>query len=228
MQVPLGCDCLDNLLGGGFEAGAITEIYGEAGSGKTNMCLQLARNVILSGKKVIYIDSEGLSRDRIQQIFGDRYEDMVKSLLIFEPFDFEEQEAIIDKAVGLAMKNEDIGLLILDSATGHYRVELAKDQERTERRSFIAQITALLKLCRRRIIPVILTSQVYTDIERNEYKALGGHVLRHNCKVIIKLNRDLDVPGKREAVIMKHRAIAEGLKADFWLTGEGISCAPKT
>jgi DNA repair protein RadB len=135
MKVPMGCDCIDNLLGGGFEAGAITEIYGEAGSGKTNMCLQLAKNVIKSGKKVIYIDSEGLSRDRIQQIFGDRYDEMIKSLLIFEPFDFEEQEAVIDKAVSLAMKNEDIGLLVLDSATGHYRVELVKDLERTERSS---------------------------------------------------------------------------------------------
>lgn len=225
MKVPMGCGCVDDLLGGGFEAGAITQIFGEAGSGKTNMCLQLARNVILSGKKVIYIDSEGLSGDRIQQIFGIEYDGMVKSLLIFEPFDFEEQEAIIEKAVGLAMKNDDIGLMILDSATGHYRVELAKDQERTERRSFIAQITALLKLCRRKVIPVILTSQVYTDIERNEYKALGGHVLRHNCKVIIRLDRDLDIPSRRFAVLMKHRAMAEGRRAEFWLTKNGIECA---
>lgn len=224
----MGCECIDRLLGGGFEAGAITQIFGEAGSGKTNLCLQLARAVILQGKKVIYIDSEGLSRDRIQQIFGDGYDSMIASLLIFEPFDFEEQEAIIDKAVGLAMKNEDIGLLILDSATGHYRVELAKDQERTERKSFIAQITALLKLCRRRVIPVILTSQVYTDIERNEYKALGGHVLRHNCKVIIRLDRDQDVPGRRVAVLMKHRAMAEGQKVEFWLTQNGIECSKES
>ena len=90
MKVPVNVDCIDQLLGGGFEAGAVTEIYGEAGSGKTNMCLQLAKAVIQSGKKAVYIDSEGLSRDRIQQIFGDQYDSMIKDLLIFEPYDFEE------------------------------------------------------------------------------------------------------------------------------------------
>jgi len=224
MKVPINVDCIDQLLGGGFETGAITEIYGEAGSGKTNMCLQLAKAVILSGKKVIYIDSEGLSRDRIQQIFGDEYESTIKNLLIFEPYDFEEQDSIVEKAVTLAMKNEEIGLVILDSATGHYRVELAKDLEKTERKSFISQITGLLKLCRRRMMPVILTSQVYTDIDKGIFRPLGGHVLRHNAKVIIHLVRDEDIPGRRIAVIMKHRSLAEGERAEFWLTRNGIEC----
>ncbi|MCK5023985.1 MAG: DNA repair and recombination protein RadB [Thermoplasmata archaeon] len=224
MKVPVQVHCIDQLLGGGFEAGAITEIYGEAGSGKTNMCLQLAKAIIQSGKKVIYIDSEGLSMDRIQQIFGDDYESMVKDLLIFEPYDFEEQDAIVNKAVTLALKNDDIGLVILDSATGHYRVELAKDLEKSERKSFIGQITGLLKLCRRRIIPVLLTSQVYTDIDKGIFKPLGGHVLRHNAKVIIYLVRDEDIPGRRIAILMKHRSLAEGERAEFWLTRNGIEC----
>ena len=66
MKVPCGCDSIDKLLGGGFEAGAITEIYGEAGSGKTNLCLQLSKAVVLDGKKVIFIDSEGWRRSNDQ------------------------------------------------------------------------------------------------------------------------------------------------------------------
>ena len=222
--MPANVDCIDQLLGGGFEAGAVTEIYGEAGSGKTNMCLQLAKAVIKSGKKVIYIDSEGLSRDRVQQIFGDQYEPMVKDLLIFEPYDFEEQDKIVKKAVNLALKNDDIGLVVLDSATGHYRIELAKDLEKTERKSFIGQITGLLRLCRRRVIPVLLTSQVYTDIDKGVLRPLGGHVLRHNAKVIIHLVKDEDIAGRRIAVLMKHRSLAEGERAEFWLTKNGLEC----
>jgi len=222
--VAIGCDSIDNLLGGGFESGAITEIYGEAGSGKTNICLQLAKSVVQKGQKVIFIDSEGLSKDRMQQIFGDDFDTIIKNLLIFEPYDFEEQENVIEKAVSLAMKNDDIGLVILDSATGHYRVELAKEHDKADRRTFTSQITALLKLCRRRVMPVILTSQVYTDLDKGEYKPLGGHMLRHNAKIIIRLDKDDSVPGRREAVLIKHRALAEKAKCEFWLTDKGVEC----
>jgi len=224
MKVPLDCKDIDELMGGGFEAGAITEIYGEAGSGKTNMCLQLAKHVLKEGKKVIYIDTEGLSKDRMAQIFGGDFDRLVKNMLIFEPYNFEEQEIIVDKAVALATKNDDIGLVVLDSATCHYRIELAKEHERTERRSFIHQITALLKLCRHRMIPVILTSQVYTDLDKGVFRPLGGHMLRHNAKIIMHLEKDETVPGKRTAVLMKHRSLAEGESAEFYLTEKGVEC----
>ncbi|RLG21146.1 hypothetical protein DRN72_04160, partial [Methanosarcinales archaeon] len=35
-RIRTGCEPLDSLLGGGFERGVISQIYGEAGSGKTN------------------------------------------------------------------------------------------------------------------------------------------------------------------------------------------------
>lgn len=224
MKVPLGCTSIDELLGGGFEAGVITKLYGEAGSGKTNICLQLAKSVVMQGKKVIYIDTEGLSKDRMGQIFGTDFDKIIKNLLIFEPYNFEEQEMIVEKAMDLAMKNDNIGLVILDSATCHYRIEIAKDQEKFERRSFIHQITTLLRLCRRRMMPIVITSQVYTDLESGVFKPLGGHMLRHNAKSIIRLDKDETVPGKRIAVLMKHRALAEENKAEFLLTEKGVEC----
>lgn len=222
MRVPFGCNGLDNLLDGGIEAGTITLIYGEAGSGKTNLCIQLARNVVLDGKKVIFIDTEGLSQDRVSQICGDQCDMITKNLLIFEPYAFSEQETIIDKAVNLAIKNEDIGLVVLDSATLHYRIESGHEEDRRERKSLTRQITSLMKLCRKRRIPVILTSQVYTDVEVGTFKPLGGHVLHHNAKTIIRL--DKEGQGVRKAVLMKHRSLAEGKDALFRITASGIEC----
>jgi DNA repair protein RadB len=33
------------MLSGGIESGCLTLIYGEAGTGKTNLCLTLAKNL---------------------------------------------------------------------------------------------------------------------------------------------------------------------------------------
>src|SRR4030042_4770591 len=42
-HLPIGSQVLDNLLEGGLEGAAITLLFGEAGSGKTHICLQRGR-----------------------------------------------------------------------------------------------------------------------------------------------------------------------------------------
>jgi DNA repair protein RadA len=66
---------LDDLLGGGLETQAITELYGEFGSGKSQIVHQMAVNVQLPeedgglGGSTIYIDTENTFRpERIEQM----------------------------------------------------------------------------------------------------------------------------------------------------------------
>src|SRR2546422_7135854 len=99
MKVALGCRALDDLLGGGVEDGCITLLHGEAGSGKTNFCLQLARNVVRAGHKVIYIDTEGVSLDRLQPICRDDFDVVAENIPLSEPYRFQEQEKRIEEAV---------------------------------------------------------------------------------------------------------------------------------
>mgnify|MGYP000147322899 CR=1 FL=1 len=71
-RLPTGCAGLDELLGGGVEPGALTLVYGEPGSGKTSLALQLSREVLNNGgKSVLFIDTEGLSMERLKQVCGD-------------------------------------------------------------------------------------------------------------------------------------------------------------
>jgi len=215
-----GSKALDDLLEGGFEGGAITLLFGEAGSGKTNICLQVASMVASSGKKVVYIDTEGVSLERLKQIAGEGYEEVMKNILFFEPHNFEDQEKFVEKAVRLAESSLEVGVIMLDSATIHYRLT-RNDEEKGVRKSLSPQLAKLLAAARSKDIPIILSSQVYTDIEKGTFEPLGGHVLLHNAKAIIRL--DKVGTNTRRAVIIKHRHLEEGRRTDFKITKNGVS-----
>lgn len=220
-RLAFGCATIDAMLEGGVEAGCLTLLYGEAGTGKTTLCLLLATDVARKGKKVIYIDTEGVSLDRLKQIAGDDFEAVAKNILFSNISSFDEQEKMVDKAIKLAQGNVDIGMIIIDSISMHYRLT-SREEDRGERKSLAGQSTKLTNVAREKVIPVVATSQVYTDVETGNFEALGGHALLHNSKVIVRV--DKASTGRRRAVLMKHRSLPEGLVADFQLTSNGISC----
>jgi DNA repair protein RadB len=223
--VPFQCAPLDQMLDGGLESGCLTLVYGEAGTGKTNLCLVLAKNLALEGKKTVYVDSEGLSLQRLRQMSGEGQEKVLKEMLISEVHSLEDQDQMIGKAIKLAEGNPEIGLIVVDSITMFYRLS-SREDERTERRVLAGQSARLLTLARRMNLPVVVTSQVYTDVGTGTFEALGGNVLHHNAKAIIRLERL--APGKRRAVLTKHRHLAEGRSAIFYLTDQGIEAEPQS
>lgn len=189
-------------------------VYGEAGVGKSNLLLQLARNVMAEGKKTAFIDTEGLSADRISQVFGS--EDAVRGLLVFQVHSFKEQSDRIDKAVKLA-ENGMLGLIAVDSMTMYYRLNRDDFEVRND---FTRQTEVLLDTARTYDVPVVVTSQVYTSLATGDVEFLGGHVMHHNAKTILRLDKKGN--GTRTAVIMKHRSLPEGRSADYRITEKGI------
>ncbi|XP_074603989.1 DNA repair protein RAD51 homolog 1-like [Brevipalpus obovatus] len=71
IQISTGSQQLDQLLGGGFETGSITEIFGEFRTGKSQICHALAVNCQLPVEqggaegKAMYIDTEGTFRPEL-------------------------------------------------------------------------------------------------------------------------------------------------------------------
>lgn len=221
MKTPIDCKSLDDLLGGGIESGSVTSLYGEAGSGKTNICLQLARNMVMNGKKVIFIDTEGVSLIRLEQICGNDFNKVAKDILFFTPYSLEDQEKNVEDAVHLVEAKEDIGLIILDSATVHYRATFGEECEADGRKSLGRQANLLLQISRKKDIPVVITTQVYTDTKTNTFEPIGGHALMHYAKAIIKLEK-FGNGGLRKAIIRKYRWRPEGISAEFKLTEKGV------
>ena len=217
-RYPLSCGNIDGLLGGGFETGTVTQIYGEAGSGKTNICLQLTVECAKSGMRVIYIDTEGFSIERFNQIAGDDAKRLSSSVVIFEPLSFDQQYAAIKESDKIV--EENIGLIILDSVTLFYRYELDDEHGISLKRELANQVAHLLGLARKHKVAVLITNQVYTNVDKNEFCPVGGNMLSHLSKVIIQLEK-LDF-GKRRAILKKHRSMPEGTSCSFVLTSNGV------
>lgn len=215
-RIPTGCGNFDDLLGGGLEKGSVTLLYGEAGTGKTNFGLQTALMVASEGKKIAYVDTEGLSSDRIEQIFHERPE-LIRNLLVFQVHSFEEQSDRIPKVCKLCTANDTIGLVVVDSVTMFYRLH---SDDTSVRNEFIKQTQMLMEAARQNDIPILLTSQVYTNIGSGSIEFLGGHALHHNAKTIIRLDKRGN--GRRAAVIVKHRSLPEGRFANYRITETGI------
>jgi DNA repair protein RadB len=213
--LPLKCQPLDDLLGGGIESGILTRIYGEAGTGKTNLCLQAARECVAAGSKVAYIDTEGVSVERIRQICAEYdYKKILRNILFFSPSSFESQENMMQDALG----TKDIGLIIVDTITMFYRLNLENDHEAAVR-SFTRQATNLQVAAREKDIFVIITEQVYTD-KNGEIKPFTNRETEHMAKTMLRL--DKKGVGERVATIMKHRSQPEGKKACFRISPIGL------
>jgi len=214
-RLPTKCSTLDKLLGGGLEPKIITELYGEAGTGKTNICLQVARECAHMGKKVAYIDSEGVSIERLEQICdGYEKEQILTRILFFSPTSTEDQETMIKNA----LKIKDIQLVIIDSLNMFYRLNLDEDKEGCLR-SFSRQVAFLQKAAREHHLYVLATEQVYTD-KNGEIRPFTSRDVEHLVKTIIKLEKT--GLGKRDATIMKHRSQPEGKKVSFTITQTGL------
>ncbi|XP_023348317.1 DNA repair protein RAD51 homolog 3 [Eurytemora carolleeae] len=68
-RLSTGCTGLDQLLKGGLEYGKITELYGEAGVGKTCFILDLAVRLAAGDCNTVILETEGkLSTPRLKQI----------------------------------------------------------------------------------------------------------------------------------------------------------------
>ena len=126
-KVTSGAAFLDTFLGGGYDGDIITTIYGPSGSGKTNLCLLAAVKMAESGKMVLLLDTEGgIAVERIRQMTP-RYEEVLSKIMFFNPMNFDEQKAVFETLRDLV--NEQVGMIVVDSISMLYRLELGKNEE---------------------------------------------------------------------------------------------------
>lgn len=232
-KISTGSFDLNKWLFGGYEKDVITMIAGPPGSGKTNFVLLAACSQAKKGNKILFIDTEGgFSVDRVRQIVGEGYEEILKNILLLEPTNFDEQKKIFGNVLD-KVKKDHVNLIVVDSMTTLYRLELGevRDDESKIRElnwKVAGQMRTLAEISRKQKIPVILTNQVYQEfLSEDDLKKgvkrganiVGGDLLKYWSKCIIELK--VENNRKRKAILLKHRSLPNK-ELNFEIRDKGV------
>jgi len=217
-KISAGSFDLNKWLYGGYEKGIITMIAGPPASGKTNFVLLASCSQAKKGNKVIFIDTEGgFSSERVKQIVGEGYEEVLKNILLLNPTSFNEQKKIFMNLLN-RVKKENVGLMVVDGMAMLYRLEFGdavklKNENKVKgvNREVAKQMRILAEISRKQNIPILITNQVYHGfLSEEEWKKkikpeaniVGGDLFKYWSKTIIELKNE---DGKKKAILLKHR-----------------------
>ncbi len=215
-KIPTGFG-LDRILRGGIDTKTITQIYGEPAVGKTNLCLQILVNCINIGKKAVFIDTEGgFSLERLKQIAGDRFSEVMEKTKFYEVTNFEEQNFIIENLDKFI--NETFGLIVVDSFVSLYRIFSEEEKLSNFNRVLSKQLAKLSEISRKNNLAVIITNQVYSY--DNEIEPVGGNILKYWSKIIMEIKKKGRI---REIILRRHKYLPENLSTHFIITERGIA-----
>ncbi len=231
-KLSTGVKALDELLGGGLESQAITECYGEFGSGKSQLAHQLAVNATkpveeggLDGDTV-WIDSEQTFRpERIRQMaegLGLDPEAILKRLHVARAFNSHHQMLLVDKANEL-VKDFPIRIIVVDSLTAHFRAEYIGRGVLAERQQLLNKhIHDLMRFGDVHNAVIYVTNQVHAKPDAffgDPTRPVGGHVVGHSATFRVYLRKSKG--GKRIARLIDSPNLPEA-EAVFTVTEEGV------
>ena len=230
IKLSTGSKAFDALVGGGFESGALTECFGEFGSGKTQIghILAISAQKQYPGSTVVYIATENTFRpERIQQLAKSADLDpteVLKNIKVAKAFNTDHQMLFGEKVEDLIKKQGlNVKLVVVDSLTAHFRAEfigrgtLAERQQKLNRHLHVlAKLADMYNFC------VYVTNQVMAKPDMffgDPTQAIGGHIVAHASTFRIYLRKGKK--GTRVAKLIDSPNQPEG-EAGFYVDESGI------
>lgn len=232
-RISTGSKALDELLGGGVETMAITEMYGKFSSGKSQLGFQLVVNAQKPvdqgglGGGVLFVDSEATFRpDRIVQLAeaqGMDAQAVLKNIQVARAENSDHQIILLEKAEETIEKN-NIKLIVIDSLTSHFRSDYIGRGALSERQQKLNKhVHMLQKLAEKYNLAVYVTNQVMDNpgiLFGDPTTPIGGHVLAHMSTYRLYVRKSKD--DKRIARLVDSPNLPEG-EAVFRVTPGGLS-----
>jgi DNA repair protein RadA len=211
-RISTGSQNLDDLFGGGIETRAVTELFGEYRTGKTQLAHQLCVNVQLKQEEggldggALYIDTEGTFRpERIIHMAEAKdmdYKKALQKIVVGRAYNSDHQIILIKEASKI-IEEKDIKLVIVDSLIGHFRSEYVGRGTLANRQQILnTHIHDLLRISEiYEDMAVLVTNQVSAKPDvfyGNPIRATGGNIVAHGATIRVYLRK-----GKGEQRVAK-------------------------
>lgn len=239
-KVTTGSQKLDELFGGGIETGAVTELFGEYRTGKTQIAHQLCVTIHLPREKgglregeeypkVIYIDSEGTFRPERVLSMASRWKDEIDEDLLLENIlhgrahNSDHQMVLVEKMLKDYLPTENVKLLVVDSLIAHFRAEyVGRATLATRQQKLNQHIHTILRAAEIGNLVVIVTNQVHAKPDQffgDPTHAVGGHIVAHAAQTRVYLRKS---KGERRIARIVDSPLLPENEAVFGLTEMGI------
>jgi DNA repair protein RadA len=189
-----GSQAFDLFLGGGIETQALTEIAGEFGSGKSQICYTLCVTANMSNKDngIIFVDTENAFRaERVHQIAESRGQDaegIMKRIFVCRIYYSAHLEAVI-RGLAKSIEQYKARLVIIDSIISLHRAEFPGRETLSERQQRLNTILhKLIRLAEIYNVAIVYTNQVQAQPESffggggsgfDSMRAAGGNIMAH-------------------------------------------------
>ncbi len=234
-KLTTGSQNLDKLLGGGLETQAITELVGEYGAGKSQICMRLSLNTQLSNHegglegKTLFLDTEGtFAPQRVYQIAQAVQQDPEKildNIIYSRVYNSDHQILSVDHAFKICQE-ENVKLLVVDSILSHFRGEYIGRETLSERQQRLnGHLHKLLRIAQALNLAVVITNQVQANPQAffgDPTRPAGGNILAHASTHRVMLKKASG--GIRVAKIIDSPSLPES-EAYFQITEKGVEDA---
>src|SRR3989344_1191973 len=233
IKIKTGSKAFDDMLKGGFESGAISEVFGEWGSSKTQIAHALAVNVQLPKEKggvegmAVFIDGESTFRpERIKQFAEGKGLDpneVLKNIKVARAYNSDHQMLVAEKVEDLIKEGLPIKLVIVDSLTAHFRADFSGRGELSGRQQKLNKhMHVLMKLADKYNLCVYVTNQVMAKPDTffgDPTTAIGGNIVGHNSATRVYLRKGKK--GSRVAKLIDSPHLPDA-EAAFMVTEGGL------
>lgn len=222
-KVPTGIDKLDEILGGGWEAGYLIAIAGETGSGKTQVSFQALGEAVKSrGKPGIYIETER-GRYRGNRVIEMYDEDVQSQVYKIGAYDLDQQELAYDKILD-QFETGDLSCVVVDSFTARFRMsdKFSGREDLPTRADIMGRhLDKLDQIAARFEIPILLVCQVSANPTQYgaKYNVYGGTLMHHMVNFIIMMKNRTGA--LCDATIQNHPEVEEKV-LELRIVSEGV------